>query len=98
MTFTGQSLTGAGQPLLLLPADAVEFVPPGPQLRPVSAAGHWQAVALSRGRGRLAVLGEAAMISAQLDEKGRPMGMNVAGTDNQAFALNLFHWLSRAIG
>lgn len=96
MTFTGQSLTGAGEPLLVLPPGAVEFVPPGPELRPVSAAGHRQAVALTSGRGRLVVLGEAGMISAQIDDNGERFGMNVAGIDNQAFALNLLHWLSRA--
>jgi len=96
MTFTGQSLAGAGEPLLRLPADAVEFVPPGPMLKPVSAAGHSQAVALAFGRGRVAVLGEAAMLSAQIDDRGGKMGMNVPGTDNERFALQLFQWLSRA--
>jgi len=95
MTFTGQSLTGAGEPLLLLPPGAVEFVPPGPVLRPTSAAGHRQAVALGSGRGRVVVLGEAAMISAQIDDKGRRFGMNAPGNDNQAFALRLFQWLSK---
>ena len=97
MTFTGQSLTGAGDAILKLPADAVEYVPPGPVLRPVSAAHHRQAVALSAGKGRVVVLGEAGMISAQIDDSGEKMGMNAPGNDNQAFALNLFHWLSRAI-
>jgi hypothetical protein len=98
MTFTGQSLAGAGEPLLLLPADAVEYVPPGPVLKPVSAAGRRQGTALSSGRGRMVVLGEAGMIGAQIDARGEPMGMNVAGTDNERFAINLFHWLSRADG
>jgi hypothetical protein len=96
MTFTGQSLTGAGDPLLVLPPGAVEFVPPGPRLRPVEAAGHRQAVALESGAGRVVVLGEAGMISAQIDDHGEPMGMNVPGNDNEAFARNVFHWLSRA--
>jgi hypothetical protein len=95
VTFTGQSLTGAGEPLLLLPADAVEFVPPGPQLRPVPAGGHRQAVALETGSGRVVVLGEAAMITAQIDDGGVVMGMNLPGNDNEAFARNLFHWLVR---
>lgn len=94
MTFTGQSLTGAGQPLLSLPADAVEYVPPGPVLKGVSAAGHAQGLALVVGKGRVVILGEAGMITAQIDDEGAPMGMNVPGNDNQAFALNLFHWLS----
>lgn len=94
-TFTGQSLAGSGAPLLLLPDDAVEFVPPGPELRPVSARGHRQGVTLEFGNGRVAVLGEAGMITAQVDSGGAKMGMNVAGNDNQTFARNLFHWLSR---
>ena len=96
MTFTGQSLTGAGEPLLRLPDDAVEFMPPGPVLKPVHAGGHSQAVAIEAGRGRVVMLGEAGMLSAQIDDRGEKMGMNVAGNDNQAFALNLFHWLSGA--
>ncbi|HEX8642689.1 MAG TPA: DUF4350 domain-containing protein [Allosphingosinicella sp.] len=95
LTFTGQSLTGAGEPLLLLPADAIEFVPPGPALRPVPAGGHRQAVALSFGSGRVAVLGEAAMITAQIDDGGAKFGMNAPGNDNAGFARNLFHWLAR---
>lgn len=95
ITFTGQSLTGAGHPLLQLPPDAVEYVPPGPTLRPVSAGGHRQAVALAFGAGRVAVLGEAGMLTAQIDDGGAAMGMNVPGNDNEAFARNLFHWLAR---
>ena len=97
MTFTGQSLTGAGDPILQLPPEAVDSVPSGPQLRSVSAANHRQAVALSTGAGRVVVLGEAGALSAQIDDRGEKMGMNVEGTDNQAFARNIFHWLSRAI-
>src|SRR4051812_10843014 len=96
MTFTGQSLTGAGEPLLQFPADAVEFVPPGPVLKGVPAAGHAQGLALDSGAGRVVVLGEAAMLSAQLDDRGEKMGMNAPGTDNEAFALHLFQWLSKA--
>ncbi len=96
MTFTGQSLTGAGEPLLRLPDDAVEYMPPGPVLKPAPAGGHSQAVALEAGRGRVVVLGEAGMLSAQIDDRGEKMGMNVPGNDNQALALNIFHWLSRA--
>jgi hypothetical protein len=98
MSFTGQSLTGAGTQLLRLPDDAVEFMPPGPVLKPVGAGGHSQAVALESGPGRIVVLGEAGMLSAQIDSRGAKMGMNVASNDNQAFALNIFHWLSRADG
>jgi len=55
------------------------------------------------GRGRIVVLGEAAMLSAQVlmrpgaDGVSRPvfrMGMNRDDIDNQQFALNVLHWLS----
>jgi hypothetical protein len=35
------------------------------------------------------------MLTAQIDDGGAAMGMNVPGNDNQDFARNLFHWLSR---
>ena len=54
------------------------------------------AVALELGSGRVVVLGEAAMISAQLSpHDGSPFGMNVVGYDNRAFLLNVMHWLSK---
>jgi hypothetical protein len=53
------------------------------------------------GRGRLVVLGEAGMLSAQVirypDGHEMKMGMNVPGTDDQQFALNVMHWLSAAL-
>ncbi|MBI1178888.1 DUF4350 domain-containing protein [bacterium] len=64
--------------------------------------GRAQGLAMEFGKGRLVVLGEAAMLSAQilhLQEKGKTIetkiGMNVPGYDNQQFALNVMHWLSR---
>ena len=70
---------------------------------PASAAGRGQAIAFSFGRGRVVVLGEAAMLSAQyadMPQVGRmhyPVGLNHPGLDNRQFALNLMHWLSRLI-
>jgi hypothetical protein len=61
-----------------------------------SARGHAQAVALVFGKGRVIVLGEAGLLSAQVDPLGFKMGMNVESDDKQ-FALNLFHWLSGAL-
>ncbi len=73
--------------------------PGAAQARPV--AGHAQGVALRFGRGRVVVLGEAAMLTAQVVrfvEGGQnqvfQMGMNVPGTSNRQFALNTLHWLS----
>ena len=63
---------------------------------PVSAEGRAQAIALTLGRGRVVVLGEAAMASAQVSQyDGSPFGMNVSGYDNRTFMLNAMHWLSR---
>jgi hypothetical protein len=51
--------------------------------------------------GRIVVLGEAAMLSAQIatfpDGSAVKAGMNVAGNDNRQFALNALHWLSGLI-
>ena len=56
-------------------------------------AGWGQAVAVVHGRGRVVVLGEAAMLSAQRDGD-RKIGMNLPGNQNRQFALNIMHWLS----
>ncbi|HEU5217938.1 MAG TPA: DUF4350 domain-containing protein [Gemmatimonadales bacterium] len=64
-----------------------------------SARGRVQGLALRVGKGRVVMLGEAAMLSAQvvLNPSGQPvgrMGMNVPGIGNRQFALNLVHWLT----
>ena len=47
------------------------------------------------GKGHVVVLGEAAMLSAQLaGPNGNPFGMNRPGIDNRQLALNIMHWLS----
>ena len=52
-----------------------------------------QALAFTLGRGKVVVLGEAAMLSPQINGRMRaPMGMNVPGTDNRQFGLNVMHW------
>ena len=61
--------------------------------------GRAQGIALTFGGGRVVVLGEAAMLSAQIARRGdppaiTPMGMNVPGYDNRQFVLNTLHWLS----
>ena len=60
-------------------------------------AGTAQAVAFDYGRGRVVILGEAAMITAQVDGQGRRFGMNQTGLDNRQFALNIVHWLTRIL-
>jgi len=63
---------------------------------PVSAAGRAQGIALPFARGRVVVLGEAAMLTAQVSEDDR-FGMQVPGNDDRQFALNVMHWLSRLL-
>ena len=96
MTFTGQSLkVPAGSVALLMLADTARDRVAGSATDTTSAAGRAQAVAFSFGRGRVVVLGEAAMMSAQTTGPDkRPMGMNQPGTDNRQFVLNTLHWLS----
>jgi len=95
-TFTGQSLDGPRDaiPLLSLPVYAKEFVPPPPNFAE-QPAGDSQGLAFEFGQGRVVVLGEAGMLTAQV-ESGRPFGMN-SDPENRQFALNVVHWLSRLI-
>jgi hypothetical protein len=74
--------------------------------RLMSAAGRDQCVAFELGKGRVVVLGEAGVLSAQVvtgmpggqgNQKERRFGMNYPGTDDRQFALNIMHWLSRLL-
>lgn len=96
IAFTGQSLKG--------PADSVSFMSladtagdtmPGRTENPVSAAGRSQGIAMKFGKGRVIVLGEAGMLTAQVSGAQRnKFGMNRPGIDNRQLALNIMHWLS----
>lgn len=116
VTFTGQSLSvPSGAAVLLKFSDsaresagattAADFAAHR-EGRPTSArsiAGRAQGIAFDHGKGRVVMMGEAAMFSAQVarftDPSGRRneirMGMNAGGNDNQQFLLNVMHWLSR---
>ncbi len=66
---------------------------------PEPARGMSQGLALALDGGRVVVMGEAAMLTAQLHRyNGRPIGMNVAGYDNRQLALNIVHWLTEILG
>ncbi len=112
LSFTGQSLKGTDNSVAFLPLantalDLPQRLSKATQLAPskgVSAAGRAQGIALQLGKGRVVILGEAAMLSAQL-LKGEParsiigkdivqMGMNRSDYDNRQLALNIMHWLS----
>jgi len=107
VSFTGQSLAGppAATKLLRLSDKAEDLLvglgqagPDVPAEKRRSAAGRSQGLAFTHGKGRVVVLGEAAMMTAQLAGSGRtPMGMNAKGSDDRQFVLNVVRWLGRAL-
>jgi len=99
IAFTGQSLKGPpGSFAFMKLADSAVDTLPGENATRTSAAGRAQGVALTSGKGRVIVLGEAAMLSAQLAGPNKlPFGMNRPGIDNRQLALNIVHWLSGAL-
>jgi hypothetical protein len=64
---------------------------------PTSAEGQAQGLALKVGKGRVVVMGEAGMLTAQIDPTGQAFGMGVPGTDDKQFVLNVAHWLSHLL-
>ncbi len=94
-TFTGQSLKGPeGSAAFLKLADTAGDLDVKTR-KEVSAAGRAQGIALRVGKGRVVVLGEAAMMTAQLAGANKTkFGMNREGNDNKQLALNVMHWLS----
>jgi hypothetical protein len=106
VTFSGTSLKGPGNSVafLKLSDTAFDVLPPetkpraagepAPDHMPAPAAGRAQGIALEFGKGRVVVLGEAAMLTAQTTRQGVHFGMNVPGIDNRQLALNIMHWLS----
>ncbi len=105
ISFSGTSLRGpkGSVPFLKLADTAMDVFPPdrkptpddpSPDYKQVSAAGRAQGIALKYGNGRVVVLGEAAMLTAQVALRGFRFGMNVPGIDNRQLALNIMHWLS----
>lgn len=99
-TFTGQSLKGPKDSFaFMVLSDTARDKADRTSTTDVSAAGRAQGIALKFGKGRVVVMGEAAMLSAQLaGAQDRPMGMNVPGSDNRQLALNIMHWLSGVLG
>lgn len=105
VSFAGQSLKGppGSVALLNLSGSAMDLSFPDRKSR-VSAAGRSQALAMTFGKGRVVVAGEAGMLTAQVitDATGaspreRRLGMNTPNTDNRQLALNIMHWLSRLL-
>ena len=75
-------------------------------LKRAPAGAKSMAVALSSGKGRVAISGEAGMMTAQVfKEKQKDgsekiagtMGWEVPGNDDRQYVLNILHWLSGAL-
>ncbi len=104
ITFTGQALrvkNAAAAPFLQLAPTAIEYPrreSDDNEFRP--AAGFAQGVALEWGKGRVVILGEAAMLTSQVASTRQAtfrFGMSRPGYDNRQLALNIMHWLSRKL-
>lgn len=100
-SFTGQAFAvpATFAPLLLLPTGAVNWLPAEAWVFDSAtprhpAAGMAQAAAGRIGQGRVVVVGEAAMLTAQ-SAGGRAVGMNApAAPQNWRFVRNLVAWLA----
>lgn len=96
-TFTGQALNGGegAVPFLKLGPAAKDTPSRTTTEQSVSVGGQSQGLAIKFGKGRIVMMGEAAMLSAQITgSDNEPMGMNVSGSKNKQLALNIMHWLS----
>jgi hypothetical protein len=60
-----------------------------------SGAGYVQGMCKEYGKGRIVVLAESALLTAQIDRNGNAFGMNIPGRDNKQFALNIIRWLAQ---
>jgi hypothetical protein len=101
VSFTGQSIGSEnGFVLLKLSPEAKDYEnrqqsKDGSGGRP--AAGNSQAVAVEYGAGRIVVMGEAGMLTAQVVKtffKKERFGFSRPGNDNRQFLLNVMHWLT----
>ncbi len=77
---------------LLFPKIAAHFEEDTPMME---STGYYQGACMPYGNGRIVVMGEAAMFSAQLaDADRKPVGMNhPAASQNAPFLLRIMHWL-----
>ncbi|MEP7116316.1 MAG: hypothetical protein ABI880_01965 [Acidobacteriota bacterium] len=98
VTFGGQALVpppGAAILLLLSPS-ATDVAHKGdPAANGESVHGLGQAVAFERGRGRVVVIGDVALLTMSEVGDGQPVGLSWAGTNNERFVRYVMRWLSR---
>lgn len=104
VAFGGQSLQGPPDSACFLELGPAAFDYHVPSRERTPAGGRCMGLAFRHGRGRVVVMGEAGMLSAQLvtedGPKGKtshPWGMNWPGLDNRQLALNIGRWLSGAL-
>lgn len=94
MSFNKQSLKGpvGSEAFLRLAVPVGESSTPDPK----PPDGRWShGVAFRLDKGRVVVLGDSAMLSAQLTGSDkRPLGMNTPDVDNRQLTLNIMRWLS----
>lgn len=98
VTFGGQALVppaGAAALLVLSPSAAGVVRKGDPATSGDSVAGLAQAVAFERGRGRVVVLGDVALLTMSEVGDGQPVGLSWAGTNNERFVRYIMRWLSR---
>ena len=95
LVFGGQSLKGPAESYAFLKLADTALDKIAPPDKNSSAAGRAQGIAFRLGKGRVVVLGDAAMLSAQVTGSDNQLvGMNVPNIDNRQLALNIMHWLS----
>lgn len=103
VAFTGSAfrLLGDGLPLMRLPKESRIWMPTtawvfGDSVSSLHGDGWLQGAAINIGHGRVVILGEAAMLSAQRAGAARnPMGMNEPrASQNSMFASQLLRWLA----
>jgi hypothetical protein len=108
VTFGGQALRiRTGEPLLRLSPDAqIVRNLKDPTVTEAVGADAAAAVALTPGRGRVVIMGEAAALTAQVitgdpvkafGVKELRIGMSRGDIDNKQFALNIARWLARRL-
>ena len=96
IVFGGQTLKGpnGSEALLRVPAPLLDKKTAEQPKTEAGLAGA-QAIAFRLGKGRVVMLGDAAMLSAQVrGADNKPFGMNLPDIDNRQLALNIMHWLS----
>lgn len=98
VTFGGQALVppAGAAALLVLSPSATDVARKGdPATSGESVGGLAQAVALERGRGRVVVVGDVALLTMSEVGDGQPVGLSWAGTNNERFVRYIMRWLSR---